>query len=605
MIVPPGRFCESAEPSAAGDPHELRHSGEMEQTVAEIRRLQGCINDLISVQALPAMWTGQEPAQIVSTLLDVLIGMLRLDFAYARLKDRVGEAPIEMLRLAQSRNLRASPQEIGQLLKPCLGDDPQKWPLLVRNPVGDGDVSIVPLRLGLRDEIGVIVAGSQRADFPGETERLLLRVAANQAAIGLQEARLLSEQKRVAEELDQRVAQRTSQLLAANMEAEKEIAERKRAEEKLRASQAFLTEAQSISHTGSFGWRVSTGEILWSEETFRIFQYDPTTKPSVALVLQRSHPDDAAFVKQTIERILQDRKDFDFEHRLLMPDGSIKHVRVVGHAERDQSGELEFVGAVMDVTGAKAAEERIRRNERELRITIETIPALVSSTLPDGSLDFISQSWLDYVGCSKEEILGEGWKPTIHPEDLDSVVNNWQAALAAGEPLEMEARFRRADGKYRWFLVRAAPLRDEKGNIVKWYVTIFDIEDRKQAEEKLRWSEAYLAEGQRLTHTGSWAMNVATGESTHSSEEHCRLFGFDPGRGVPSDREYRQTLHREDLDRVVHTYERAVGERTDFEVDYRAVLPDGTIKYFHTIAPPVFNAAGDLVEYMGTSMDVT
>src|SRR6266481_5955972 len=230
MIVPPGRFCVSAEPSAAGNPHDLRQGGETEQTVAEIRRLQGCINDLISVQALPAMWTGQEPAQIVSTLLDVLIGMLRLDFAYARLKDRVGEAPIEMLRLAQSRNLKASPQEIGQLLKPCLEDDPQKWPLLVRNPIGDGDVSIVPLRLGLRDQIGVIVAGSQRADFPGETERLLLRVATNQAAIGLQEARLLSEQKRAARELEQRVAQRTRELGATNDELKKEIAERKRAE---------------------------------------------------------------------------------------------------------------------------------------------------------------------------------------------------------------------------------------------------------------------------------------------------------------------------------------------------------------------------------------
>src|SRR5439155_4012034 len=120
------------------------------------------------------------------------------------------------------RTLMPSPQEIGHLPKPCLEDDPQKWPLLVRYPIGDGDVSIVPLRLGLRDEIGVIVAGSQRADFPGETERLLLRVAANQAAIGLQEARLLSEQKRVAEELDQRVAQRTSQLAGGNQELEKE-----------------------------------------------------------------------------------------------------------------------------------------------------------------------------------------------------------------------------------------------------------------------------------------------------------------------------------------------------------------------------------------------
>src|SRR6267142_2407515 len=266
MIIPPGRFCVSAEPSAAGNPDDLGQDGEKEQTMAEIRRLQGCINDLISVQALPAMWTGQEPAQIVSTLIDVLIGMLRLDFAYARLKDPAGESPIEMLRLPQSRNLTATPQAIGHVLQPWLGDAPQKWPLLVRNPIGDGDVSIVPLRLGLRDKIGVIVAGSQRADFPGETERLLLSVAANQAAIGLQEARLLSEQKRVAEELDQRVAERTSELLAANEQLEKEIAERKLAEQKLRRSEAYLAEAQRLTHTGSFARNVAAGKLTESSE---------------------------------------------------------------------------------------------------------------------------------------------------------------------------------------------------------------------------------------------------------------------------------------------------------------------------------------------------
>ena len=119
--------------------------------------------------------------------------MLRLDFAYARLKDPVGGAPIEMIRLAQSRNLTARPQEIGQVLNGWLGDDPQKWPLLVRNPIGDGDVSIVQLGMELWDEIGVIVAGSQRADFPWETERLLLSVAANHAAIGLQEGQALEQ----------------------------------------------------------------------------------------------------------------------------------------------------------------------------------------------------------------------------------------------------------------------------------------------------------------------------------------------------------------------------------------------------------------------------
>src|SRR5467141_1972984 len=142
-----------------------------------------------------------------------------------------------------------------------------------------------------------------------------------------------------------------------------DIDDRKRAEEQLQRSEAFLTEAQSISHTGSFGWRVSTGEIFWSEETFRIFQYDPTTKPTVELVLQRVHPEDAALVRQTIERASQDGKDFEYECRLVMPDGSIKYLHVVAHALSDESGSVEFVGAVTDTTETKRAEEALRRSE--------------------------------------------------------------------------------------------------------------------------------------------------------------------------------------------------------------------------------------------------
>jgi PAS domain-containing protein len=138
---------------------------------------------------------------------------------------------------------------------------------------------------------------------------------------------------------------------------------RRRAE---RRSEAYLTEAQRLSHTGSFGWRLSTGEIIWSEETFRIFQFDRTTAPTVELILQRVHPEDAPLVRETIERASRDGKDFEHEHRLVMPDGAIKHVHVVAHAERDESGELEFVGAVMDVTAAKQAEEALRRSESNL-----------------------------------------------------------------------------------------------------------------------------------------------------------------------------------------------------------------------------------------------
>src|SRR5580765_3868014 len=137
-------------------------------------------------------------------------------------------------------------------------------------------------------------------------------------------------------------------------------------EEKLQESEAYLAEAQGLSHTGSFGWKPSTGEITWSEETFRIFQYDRSTKPTVELVLQRVHPKDAASVKETIERASQDGKDFEHECRLLMPDGAIKHVQVVAHAERDESREFEFVGAVMDTTESKRAEKKLRRSEESL-----------------------------------------------------------------------------------------------------------------------------------------------------------------------------------------------------------------------------------------------
>ncbi len=194
---------------------------QVEHPAEEIKHLQRCMNDLVSVLALPAMWSGGEPSQIVHTLLDALLGMLDLDLVYVRLQDPVGEVPIEMVRIAQSRELKTRPQEIGEELSHGLGDDPQKWPPLVRNCFGDEDISIVPLRLGLHGEIGVIVAGSQRADFPDQTEKLLLSVAANQASIGLQEARLLSQQKRVASELDQRVAQRTIELGEANEELER------------------------------------------------------------------------------------------------------------------------------------------------------------------------------------------------------------------------------------------------------------------------------------------------------------------------------------------------------------------------------------------------
>ena len=187
-----------------------------------------------------------------------------------------------------------------------------------------------------------------------------------------------------------------------------------------------------------------------------------------------------------------------------------------------------------DIDDRKRMEEALRSSEQELTTTIETIPALVLSFLPDGTVDFVSHRWLDYVGLSREEMfptrkplsptLGGAWKSTNHPDDLDRALNKWQAAVATGEPLELETRYRRADGQYRWFLVRSVPLRDEVGRIVKWYATFTDIDDRKRMEEALRSSEQDL----RLmvdSIPGFVSTANAAGEVEHVNRQVLDYFG--------------------------------------------------------------------------------
>ncbi|MGA3010275.1 MAG: PAS domain S-box protein [Terracidiphilus sp.] len=189
--------------------------GRPEDAYEEIKHLQRCINDLVSLLALPAIWSGSNPSQILHTLLDALMRMLCLDLVSAQLKNPAGEPPVEIVRVAQLRGPMPPEHEICEALRHSSEDHSRKWPPLLRNVLGDGDVSIALLPLGLQGEFGVIVAAAEREDFPRQTEALLLNVAANQAFIGLQEARLLNQQKRIADELDQKVAQRTAELAAA------------------------------------------------------------------------------------------------------------------------------------------------------------------------------------------------------------------------------------------------------------------------------------------------------------------------------------------------------------------------------------------------------
>jgi PAS domain S-box-containing protein len=256
-------------------------------------------------------------------------------------------------------------------------------------------------------------------------------------------------------------------------------AEQRRAEESLRHNETYLAEAQRLSRTGSFGWDVSSGEIYWSEETYKIFEYDRVVKPTLELVFRRTHPDDRDRVQQTIDNACEARAELDFEHRLLVPDGSIKHLRVLARALETSSGTLEYVGAVMDVTAAK------------------------------------------------------------------------------------------------------------------------------RAEETLRESEAYLAEAQRISHTGSWALVPATGKIRYWSKECNRVLGFDPHGGQPRFETFFERIHPDDQAKVREISDIVGAEKAEFELKYRIVHPGGEIRDIHLVGHPILSPCGELVEFVGTVMDIT
>ncbi|MGC2526426.1 MAG: PAS domain S-box protein [Candidatus Acidiferrum sp.] len=391
---------------------------------------------------------------------------------------------------------------------------------------------------------------------------------------------------------------RIREIQKANEALQAESRERLQIENRLRRSEAYLAEAQRLTHVGSFGWSLRKGELRWSDETFRIFECDPATKPTLEVILQRTHPDDVAFVKETIGRVSEEEKDFDFEHRLLMQDGSIKYVRVVGHAIKDKARETEFVGALMDITAAKETEDRTR-------LIIDTVPAQLWTESPEGVVDFVNHRWIDYTGMTLEQAVGSGWNRMVHPDDIERVLSKWRKLIAEGKPREIESRLRRSDGEYRWFLSRCFPLVDRSGYILGWYGCDTDIHDRKEAEETLRRSEGYLAEAQRLSHTGSWAWAPATGEIRYFSEECYRVMGFDPQGGKPRFETLFSGIHPDDQPSVAKTLERAKRERAEFELDNRIVYPGGEIRDVHVVGHPVFSSSGDLVEFVGTMMDVT
>ena len=386
-----------------------------------------------------------------------------------------------------------------------------------------------------------------------------------------------------------------------------DIHDRIRAEDKLRQSEAYLAEAQRLSRTGSFGWNVATGALVWSEETFCILGYDQTIKPTLELVFKRIHPDDIAIVRQTLDHATHGNANLDFEHRLLMPDGSVKHVRVLAQPAKTQAGALEFVGAVMDITEKKKIEDTLHAAKARFEGILEIAEDAIISVDSNQRILLFNQGAEKVFGYAQAEVIGKSLNLLLpqrfaqaHRSHIEKFAKTSEISRSMAQRSAVFGR--RKDGSE--FPAEASISKLDLGKETLFTVILRDITEQKRLENRLRQSEQNLAEGQRLTKTGSWILDYHTG-NTDWSVETCRIFGFPDPPPSPHYSEFRARVRPEDREAVDR------GLRESFEtgeprpLEYVFILPNGVRKNIETISQPVKDETGTVLRLMGTVMDVT
>jgi len=375
--------------------------------------------------------------------------------------------------------------------------------------------------------------------------------------------------------------------------------------QELRRREAYLTEAQRLSHTGSFGWKPDTGEIVWSDETYRIFEYDRSVKPTIDSSVQRVHPEDRADVGEVINRSFAGEPEFEHAYRLLLPDGRVKHVQAIARAVQNPSGDREFIGAVTDITERKTTEDKVRRlfEAGILGIFVANV---------EGEIVEANQAFLQMLQYGREDLVSGRlrWADLTPAEWRESDERSLAEFLATGAFQAYEKEYFRKDGSRVPVFIGGARYQSANEGVV----FVLDLSEQKRAEEKIRRSESYLAEAQRLSQTGSWAWSPdLTGDfcsSPHQdirywSEECYRVLSFDPRDGLPRFEEFFQRIHPDDQPGFRELVRKAICEKAEWEVDYRIVHPDGPVRDIHVVGHPVLSSSGHLVEFVGTVIDVT
>jgi PAS domain S-box-containing protein len=314
------------------------------------------------------------------------------------------------------------------------------------------------------------------------------------------------------------------------------------------------------------------------------------------------HPEDMPHVADVFTRAIGAGSPYIIVQRFRRSDGVYRWFENRGFPLRDTAGRItRWCVLLTDIDEQKRAEEALAASERNLQLIIDTIPAMVWSALPDGTADFFNQHYLEFVGLTTEEAAGWGWTVALHPDDMDGLAGVWMHSMATGEPGEAEARMRRHDGEYSWFLFRTSPLRDEGGGIVKWYGVNTNIEDRKRAEGELRRAYDSFADAQRLSHTGSFVTDLVGDDHTWS-EETYRIFEFEPGTKVTVQR-VRDIVHPDDLPSFDSMIARGISG-ADVGFSFRLLTARAAVKHIRGVAHVVEQVQGRPM-FVGALQDVT
>jgi PAS domain S-box-containing protein len=546
---------------------------------ADVKRLQRCMNDLVSVLALPAVWNGNKPNRVLDTFLEALFGMLDLDFLYARVRLDSRDSPIDALKTAQLFGTSYSREETRQALDQWFGEDPKQWPKAGLRQLGEHAISIYPIRMGIEGELGVIVAGCRRLGFPEQTESVVLGVAANQLAIGLQQERRLSEQRQVASELDRRVAERTRQLAETNEELQLQVG--------LLQHLPVSTWTLRPDGTPDFVNRVW---LEFSGQTLDFVRSHPEAWMATV------HPEDRETALRAFREGVRSGQGFSFETRSLRAqDGTYRWHLQQAVVLRDAAGKvLRFVGTTTDIDNQKRAEDALRASVTNLRQILDGIPGLVCTLNPAGQIDLANRRLLEFFGMTLEELNSWGTNGAVHAEDLPRVIEELTHAMTTGTPFDSELRYRRADGLFRWSQTRILPVRDSEGSIIRWFGLITDIDDRKRAEEALQASENDLRKVLDSI-PGLVCTLSPTGQIELANQQLLKYFGKtldEINAWAVGD-----AVHPDDLPGVIEAFTRAITTGRPYEFPARFKRADGVYRWLQDRGSPLRDRNGDIVRW--------